>query len=72
MSTVGEAVTCRREGCGHRYSGEHAPGGGNCMVWDPATGERCDCPGFQWVPLAPTRPANGPPVGSYSDPPRPT
>ena len=51
-------LICRRPGCGHRYSGVHAPGGGNCMWWDPVTGERCDCPGFRYVELdepAPTR-----------------
>lgn len=43
-------LACARPGCPHRY-GEHAPGGGNCMVWDTVTGEHCDCRGFQWVPL---------------------
>jgi hypothetical protein len=44
-------LRCARAGCGHRYSGEHAPGGGNCMVWDPVTELHCACRGFQWVPL---------------------
>lgn len=45
-------LSCARPGCPHRY-GEHAPGGGNCMVWAPDNGAHCDCRGFQWVPLQP-------------------
>jgi hypothetical protein len=47
-------LRCARPGCGHRYSGEHAPGGGNCMVWDTDTERHCECRGFQWVPLSTT------------------
>jgi len=56
MTSAGEPITCRRPGCSHLYAGEHAPGGGNCMVWNPATGERCGCPGFRYVELAEARP----------------
>jgi len=55
MSTLGEEVVCRREGCGRPYT-EHQRYGGAC----PDT----DCPGFLWI--AP----NGPPVGSYGQPPQ--
>jgi hypothetical protein len=46
-------LLCARPGCADRYT-VHAPGGGACMVWDPATGEHCDCRGFQWVALSST------------------
>lgn len=55
MTTLGEEITCRRPGCGASYS-EHQRYGGAC----PDTG----CPGFLWID------PEGPPVGSYSDPPR--
>jgi hypothetical protein len=45
--------------------GQHAPDGGHCRA---VKGEHepipCPCPGFRWVP------ADGPPVGSYDDPPQ--
>jgi hypothetical protein len=55
VTTIGEEVTCRREGCGRTYS-EHQRYGGGC----PDTG----CPGFLWIV------PHGPPVGSYTDPPQ--
>ena len=55
MSTLGEEIVCRRPGCGRPYV-EHQLYGGGC----PETG----CAGFLWIP------PNGPPVGSYTDPPR--
>jgi hypothetical protein len=54
MTAPAQELTCARPGCAHLYVGEHAPGGGNCMVWDPDTGLHCACRGFQWVPLSAT------------------
>jgi hypothetical protein len=61
-------LVCRREGCGHLYAGEHAPGGGNCMWWSPATGEGCACVGFRWVPLEVSDGASGDCRGARSRP----
>lgn len=52
--TSAAPLLCARPGCAHAYAGEHAPGGGNCMVWDPVSGEHCLCRGYQWVRLSST------------------
>jgi hypothetical protein len=59
-------LVCRS--CGHGFP-QHEDAGGHCRDviggWSsPAAGFPCMCPGFRWVPL------DGPPVGSYGDPPQ--
>jgi len=61
VTSAAEPIRCKRPACGHLYVGEHAPGGGNCMVWDPVTRSRCGCPGFRYVEL--TGPVDHPRAG---------
>jgi hypothetical protein len=56
MTAAGE-VHCRRPGCGDTWR-QHAPGGAHCRR------PGCDCPGFRWIDT------DGPPVGSYREPPQ--
>lgn len=60
MTTIGE-VQCQR--CGHGYR-DHEDGG-RCLEGWLTRIFGCWCEGFLWVP------PDGPPVGSYSDRPRP-
>lgn len=55
-------LRCRR--CLDLY-GEHSPDGPCQAVKGEHEQVPCVCPGFLWVDL------EGPPVGSYGDPPRP-
>lgn len=57
------AVAC--PACGHGYDGHTARGGPCTSSVHPSSGSPppCSCSGFRWID------ADGPSVGSYTDPP---